>query len=434
MTVLSLALEPFTQQLLFYDIKPAPAGSAVVYYGKRFESIDSSVGPEPWEFHVNLTLQGAVLQGLYGNTKRDPVHMPFSCPTGNCTWSSDVTTLAVCSDHADVKSSLQTQCWSEPDEYKCEYQLPKEGGSLYTRSRVDLSMKSYNQTNQSIAFAGYEHILSGFTFMRWRINDHNHGIEATEHIWYLCAQSYKTSVTNGHLSQNVTGTWKTGVYPQWYQPGEFVPMSESVADDYSILGPQIPGHSVPEIYTIGMTGYIALSMYLQNLTQGEVRYSQKATGHMARGQYLFSQDSMQPFFITDDISTIVRNIATRITTEFRQTPGLNITTSSDPDPRRGNLTAVGTAFSNQTLIQVRWPWISLFLALIIGNSVFLAGTIINSSRKTPEPWKNHSIALLAHGLDAQLTREFGEIERVSELNRAAKGTLLRLQDSKGSNF
>jgi hypothetical protein len=291
-------------------------------------------------------------------------------------------------------------------------------------------MQSYNDTKQSIAFGDYGNFLSSFSAL-W-----SNGT-AQEHVWYFCAQAYNINITNRVVSQNVTNTWRDGTFPSSYNPTTGIDTGSvrTSANDYSILGPQLPGSSSPQLYNVSTNDIIVLSMFLQNLTQGvgmlgNASYGGDNTMEKIGLSFMeFSQPSIQRLYSAGNLTSVVSNIAGTMTNVVRTGLGF-IPIPADPvasNPKLGNLDAVGTAYSYQTFIEVRWPWFILSLVLAIGGLVFLLGTVIVNRREETTPWKNNALAMLMHGLDPQLRGEFGRMEKISEMEGVAEGTVLRLQ-------
>ncbi|KAK8109248.1 hypothetical protein PG984_015049 [Apiospora sp. TS-2023a] len=97
LTILTLALDPFTQQL-------------VRYYSCRQESRDqkatlprANTYSEGLSSTIAAPAAGAINQGLYNP---DSVTAPLFCPSGNCTFDPPFTTLGFCSICEDISNQL----------------------------------------------------------------------------------------------------------------------------------------------------------------------------------------------------------------------------------------------------------------------------------------------------------------------------------------
>ena len=88
--------------------------------------------------------------------------------------------------------------------------------------------------------------------------------------------------------------------------------------------------------------------------------------------------------------------------------------------------AQGTVLGMQTCIQVQWRWISLpavTLALVIA---FMGMTVLRTGQSSMV-WKSSSLALLFHGLSPDTRDQYGELGRVKDLDRVAKGMQATLE-------
>lgn len=437
-TILALAADPFNQQILSYRFGPTPTGNATIPYAFRFQTVGGDA------MAMNTSMGNAIYQGLFGAENQNPLQeLPFQCPTGNCTWSSEIVSLGVCSESANIATHLKSDCHAaqnEPAYQECIFSLPN-GASVDLSTEVLLH--SYNETKDSIAFGGYENFLSAFTVIGRNGSGSPDDAFAQEHVWYFCAQAYNANVTNGVISQNITKIWHNGTFPSSYDSKTGIDGGSpvSVANDYYILGPELPGLSPPQTFNVSTFDLIVLSMFLQNLTQGvgtigsaNNSASNSSAFSISLETFDYSQPSIQTLYLAKNITSVVSNMAGTMTNLVRTSQGLiplpdplpkGIT--AFPNPQLGNLPANGTAYSYQTFIEVRWPWFILSLVLALGGLGFLVGTVIASRLEKTTPWKNSALALLMHGLDTQSRKEFGGTDSVSEMEDLAEGTVLRLQ-------
>ena len=102
----------------------------------------------------------------------------------NYTWSSEIVSLGVCSESADITAHLTSDCQPTPNDptYKeCVYSLPN-GANLDLSTQV--SINPYNDTKQSLAFGEFENFLSAFTLIG-RNGSLLDNAYAQEHVWFL---------------------------------------------------------------------------------------------------------------------------------------------------------------------------------------------------------------------------------------------------------
>ncbi|KAI1173341.1 hypothetical protein F4777DRAFT_589898 [Nemania sp. FL0916] len=101
-TILSLAMGPFLQQLVVYKtvMIPQPGAKSTIPLTNTYiiKDYDGFYGSEGSLNH--RTLQGALTDGLFN----EKAPLQFTCQSGNCTWR-EFTTLGVCSSCTDVSTT-----------------------------------------------------------------------------------------------------------------------------------------------------------------------------------------------------------------------------------------------------------------------------------------------------------------------------------------
>jgi hypothetical protein len=99
-------------------------------------------------------------------------------------------------------------------------------------------------------------------------------------------------------------------------------------------------------------------------------------------------------------------------------------------PNQDNSTIIGTAYAPQTLIHIRWLYIS-FLAIQLGLTIaVLLFTIVATYRSRIQILKGNSLATmcaLSQGIEAEL----GGMEDIERLKKRAKG--IRVGLVRGTN-
>ena len=70
--------------------------------------------------------------------------------------------------------------------------------------------------------------------------------------------------------------------------------------------------------------------------------------------------------------------------------GLNVRSTS-------NLSSEGSAYSQQIIVAVKWPWMILPFAILALVGVYLISIVVATRRMKLEPWKTSSLAVLMHG-------------------------------------
>ena len=120
-TVVTLAFDPFLQQIITYPLKPVPSSNSTLAWSDTYAN-DTDLGT----FELNLYMKGAVYSGIY-NPQPPGSGLEYSCSSGNCTWDI-YDTVGVCSTCPNVSSQLTPNCSQVHQRVYsydvCSYMLP----------------------------------------------------------------------------------------------------------------------------------------------------------------------------------------------------------------------------------------------------------------------------------------------------------------------
>jgi hypothetical protein len=95
-------------------------------------------------------------------------------------------------------------------------------------------------------------------------------------------------------------------------------------------------------------------------------------------------------------------------------------------PNQDNSTITGTSYGPQTLIHIRWPYIS-FLAVQLGLTIILLlFTIVATYRSQMQILKRNPLATMC-ALSQGVKSELGGMEDMERLKRRAKDIRVRLE-------
>jgi hypothetical protein len=125
------------------------------------------------------------------------------------------------------------------------------------------------------------------------------------------------------------------------------------------------------------------------------------------------EDALNPWLPPMNGSEYIAGIARAMTVAARRTG--NITD-------RQHDQVVGRAWDDRTLIQVKWVWITLPLALLLTSFVFLVATIVRSSKEESSVgvWKTSALAVLFNGLGQDVQEQPGAHDRLGQARSKAK--------------
>jgi hypothetical protein len=125
------------------------------------------------------------------------------------------------------------------------------------------------------------------------------------------------------------------------------------------------------------------------------------------------------------------NIAKAITT-FIRTDGNTQEQAIEADGIRFDLgpmePVVGTAWTSEVYIRIRWPWLTFLGSILLLTIVFLVLTIHQSSRYQVAAWKSEPLALMYHGLESN-KEDVQCLDNVGDMQKHSNKVKVRLQET-----
>lgn len=421
LTVLAVAIDPFSQQIIAIHSRNAlaPNGTAYVQMARGYD-LDPDYQKSP-------TMQIAVLSGLFqSNTALDP-----QCDADyHCEYPKFVT-LGICSKCEDVTRETNQTCKTSPKtaslnylgsgwdnmRTNCTYESPS--GFVVNLADVTLSMNegrtlTYLQAKSSIvpnttitSAVGIESPLISILslidnnktyYFHQNHTDAPNKPDITECAVYWCEQEFPTANTRSA-----------------YQPSKTQPLIpvDPVVTQGSVIRHDQPYLAAPSglhtlsdnsSYPINHTTYTTLTSDLSTILTSD---SDSAT--------VFATQNLA----TRNITEILSSLATSMTDVIR----------SDEDT---STTVAGKAYYSQNFIHVRWPWIILPVLVGVMSTVFLVLTAV-SSRKAVL-WKTSLLPLLIGRLEVQPCHALSTVGRVDELSQKSKSLRVFLENDPGLTF
>jgi hypothetical protein len=404
-----------------------------------------------------------------------------NCPTNNCTWDP-YDTLAICSQCTDLSETLQWGCATEPAEWlpdvylrdklypnvtACGYWFKHESTSVLMSGYVlnangtrgdALSARIFGLTDPDPSsrrpiFGGtlrLGHLRNPIADMLVAgTPDDVTGVYAnktptlTECAFYWCVNTVQSSNYSGLYSETITNSVQLEVsndtWPWYTFPGRGGLFGNRYLSNYSLTLPGRAQSALPD--PAGkQSSHSDLSFNVYNLTalstmllMDEIlpAYVTAPNGSAGSGSLrwlnggLFYGDppeaiTMQfnPWLPPNNISQHMENLATAMSVEVRnfQDSGVNVHQ------------APGIAWKQDTLVQVRWAWISLPIAVLALSLVFLVSTVVISSRDRGEVgiWKTSIIAVLFNGLGDEVQQSIPPNCSMTETREKARHMKVKL--------
>ena len=412
-------------------------------------------------------MYGAIYPGLFygvqdATTAAGALDMIPSCPTGNCTFPP-YQSLAVCSRCQDVSHALTHKCPNAAG--YCEHSLPN--GLRVNRTDEDDSHGAVATSGQlfpinNVTLPG--NILLNFSRIRGTAPDLTYAVgqyvepdlrqnvSADQCFLYWCVNTYESTVSDGHLNEQITSSWYANDTYWWSIQG--------VMNDerLGLVPPGIPSSSAGRLanssiehstspnpnFTVGYLAHIGISAFLaQKLTlSNSIAIEAPTTGSEGfsygpdetsnASSYTFSQDLLR-IFRDSEPDGIFANMAKSMTRNIRDQNASMQANSSDRYIVNlpGGGPASGIASQAYIYVSVRWGWLAFSAVLVLLTSVFLGLTIFSTARHDVAVWKSSPIPLLFNGLEKEEADRLRRAKGLVEMERLSSGIRFELKDDSG---
>lgn len=479
-TLLSLALDPFFQQVVVYPdrwttLEKNSSVPAVILYDAQPE-IFISGGKRVAQ--KDQDLQGVVDAFFYGNgTNPIPfgngtrAEIPVTCPANKCTWDR-YETLGVCSSCTDISQELKFDCltatidWisnltgpgtesTYPNGTVCGYFL-----NATINSPSPVLMSGYLVNDDGLTFGEAllmralplitlpkrRPLLGGsinFKYVRQPIADflvvsaangaasvyRNDTPAAHECVVSWCVKTIQSSYYWANYYEEVVDTFintTTGPYP-WQEieiesaafNGTRLSYTENVTIDASPFNSDTSKYGVDNVTALTT---IALfdDMFPSFLTAKNVSAEASLRFKTVTLQLPTSRTlNINPWSTSNNLTLHVERLAAALTNAIR---------SSSSGEK-----FLGTAASSETYVAVRWIWLSLPLGVLVLCFVFLAATVVKSSteREHVGIWKTSALATLLYGFPDDLQQKITRPTSVGTPLTKAKKLRIKLLPEKG---
>jgi hypothetical protein len=479
-TLLSLALDPFFQQVVIYPdrwtvLEKNSSVPTVILYDAQpeiFISGGKSVAQK------NQDLQGVADAFFYGNgTVPIPfgngtqAEIPVTCPANKCTWER-YETLGICSSCTDISQELKFDCLTTTMDWVSNLTGPGTESTYPNGTVCGYFLNATIDSPSPVLLSGYQvrddgltvgeallmralplitlprrrPLLGGsinFRHVRQPIADfiiasaangpdsvyRNETPVAHECVVSWCVKTIQSSYYWASYYEEVMETFintTVGPYP-WQEVeiesaafnGTRLSYTENITIDASPFNSNTPRYAVDNITAITT---IALfdDMFPSFLT---------AKNASAEAELRFKTISLQPptfrtfklnpWSASKNVTLHVERLATALTNAIRA--------SSSGE------SFLGTAASSETYVMVRWIWLSLPLGALVLCFIFLVATVVKSSKEREHVgvWKTSALATLLYGLPDDLQQKIIRHTSVGTPMTKAKKLRIKLLPEKG---
>lgn len=427
LTVFTVAINPFIQQLIRTEFRDVQRGAASV-------PVSTKYGFGGGFFEPNLTIMAAAYSGFV-SLPNSTFNVTANCPSGNCTWTS-FETIGVCSSCQNITSLLKhrssdQEYWnlsaSEQPEY---FELPNNHRltpqemivgpqahyaplsimnitSTWMLRRKKLPSSANNTespppNDSSLVFDDRGSELVDFFVIR---NAPGSQPYAAECILQFCVQSLEAVEKNGSYSENVRSAWSNNTAAartSFTGTDQLDPINE-----YYLTA---PGSN--RTFIVDQTAQSHIIDWLLDTLNGTAANLPPDAGRSYTNDQIYRIDNGFNYG-EEVVSAIIDNVARSMTAAMR---------SSD------NSSAPGVTLVSDAYYAIRWQWITLPLALYILPIAFIILVIVagrgGRSGRSTQVWKNSVNAALFHGLDTDTRRGFGLLNSETSIDDTAESLLV----------
>ena len=473
-TVVALAVEPFTQNLVAARSCQIPSSSqpALIPYANYYYTYDGQQITNAttdfmlWgnqRYGLEPAMKASVYSGLYGSatTVINASTIRAYCPGINCTYPR-YTTLGICHACADISSFIKSDCDPTPPlesvthvfQPRCNWSLPN-GQSLQIYPDINDYLNAYGAlqvgsmdfivANSTLSTLKLPNIPGTFTNVSILANASSNpnctigsscgvgpdGIIPTmdfnpiaaECSLFPCARTYTASVVNGSVVEVEVkrtlgqGRWMFDIGDPPYPVDVVIDPNENCTVKFGRAVNQEPCNFTARTQFIMAAGNFFWHFW--NGTVSGRTFDEAAPSNDALG--VLYNDAFTNF---TQIDRVLGTISDSMTAAIRQT-GQVFGLGSDVNSGQGYVT--GQVFLADTCIGVRWNWIALPAIVVLLTLLLLVLTLVHG-RATGDrsAWKTSSLPVLFHGLSTDGLASNGQLLAAIEMNREAKRLKVRL--------
>ncbi|CAO2657021.1 Nn.00g058240.m01.CDS01 [Neocucurbitaria sp. VM-36] len=486
-TILALAVDPFSQQLIQHGqkLKSSNDASTTIARAQRYSSgttfVSTGVGVAMTAM-ADYSIQAAIFNALIQPYDALVQQTSFACPTGNCTWDL-FESLAICSTCNDLTDQISsytepTYLYNDLEKRIMSANLIKNATSLQLPNGLyinNLNGAPYNtpdgyydgaskavqaifmtsfgtgNTSRTNMFKDSDYLLWAMSFLKMQApsedSAHSNGwpnvsVEAVECGLFYCVNQYSPDVRNGTLYETETPVPNATREPRsWELINYSYPNLNGIRfDDENTNSLEFNNStsSWPRTdlmfgnqFNLSWAAVNSLSSQFQSQFTSQkminisehTNYSEKVGYTPVNGFYKNIINSYDPS--TVEFSPSVMQI-------LYNSPDLNDTfrrlarglSNAIREGADNTTTWTGASGSMTIYYRVQWPWITLQILVAVGGIVFLLLTILESKMAKIPIWKSNALAMLSQ------INEIGDVlvgvETVEEMERKAAQHFVQL--------
>lgn len=368
----------------------AAGGSSIQVCGSDLY-IDYDEGSGPGQNRVPLSTLGAIYSGIFQEQSPNSKNVLMDCATGNCTFTP-YQSLGVCSRCSNITNSLkmEKQSMSVPSLASYNYTL---SNGFYFSTAPNTNYMINATTNKPLLSLNTTDLAVILNFTAITSTGSAYGsapdVSATECALYYCVDTYEAAVNRGKFTETVTSNIATSNYSS-SPTGSMGSLSNIgiVPETCYVNGTRLDNpHSANCTYNVNWLSLLSMSNSLSPLLKG---HGSRPISNRPE----WSSDTVEALYGLygnyTEINSVFESLASSLTTHARS--------------KVCHSTKNGTAWTTQSYVQVRWPWMALPIALVVLSLVFLVVTVVHTRRQYI--WKSSPLALLFSDLRVDGSKDF----------------------------
>ena len=384
-------------------------------------------------------MKAAIYNGIFGP---DVPMRPF-CPSGDCSWKTPYSSLAVCHSCEDISTQAQVTM----DGPNCTASLPNgmvlRNGQWNTHYNIS-SMALLNRTDPRPIITN---MISLQNEPKAPACGDIANVKATSCTLQFCVKSFNGTYQGDAFKEEQLGSFTNDSSTR-------IVFADGADDLYLFPPPASNASTLSQNMTFAAAGSSLKAlqqhfMVLFNGTasqsavtgatyfSGSTPLSPMQAGSSAAGLNSLQSDVTQAFFDTKNVTDLMRNLASTMTQGIRTANGIKKT--GGEDAAWGAPTELGEAkgiiWIGVPYVNVRWPWVTLLIALDLLTLKFLILTALNSSAGQAPPWKSKALPVLRARLSPSGEMALNSVKQNFQMEHLAHKERVTLRhDAVGTRF
>ena len=450
LTILALAIDPFTQQVIQYEgcLQEVPNSIAAIPRSNKY-----LIGKTGGALSDNLDapMSSAITVGVITPPQNVSTLISSQCQFGNCTFPEDrgstFSTIGMCYSCKDITDRVFNASGIKGNSTSMTRNYTLRGSTIYIDNGYVLATGI--ETNYTL----YPDALTTINILKSALLSGGYGnVTATACSLYACVKTYASHITSSVLTENLVavsepltlgstqftnysgyghirvdnqtlrnGSWQTCTPSRQNTTNTPIPVGKELTDIPKNASMPTPVNTSwwPEdcVWVFGFPARNGIVSYLGKTFDREKVVSAAGIGtegniHMLRlwNDGNASMDTYNEYFrgLTDSMTAVMRMNGDRTRKSW----------------------AYGKTLNMQTCVRVQWYWMIFPAAMVFLSTCFLAALVIRTFKGSHHSgWKSSALALLFCQVDFQNGELRAPLMKASEIYDISRSTQVKLTET-----